>query len=84
MTLKELHIELQEYDYGGARKGDYRVTIRVVENSNEIKMTLPPEMGLLMVNQAKDLIHKFSLRAANQLHDELLLATPEAPKQIEA
>jgi hypothetical protein len=80
MTLKELRIELITY---GPLKGGYDVTIRVTEGSNEIKLALPPELGEAMVNQAKDLIHKFSVRAADRLHQELLLATPESQKQIE-
>jgi hypothetical protein len=78
MTLKSLRIELETY---GELKGSYEVTIAVVENYNEIKMTLPPEMGEGFVLQAKDLIHKFSKRAADRLHAELQLATPE-PKQL--
>lgn len=80
MTLKSLTIELQTY---GDDKGKYEVTIQVLENYNEIKMVLPPEMAVAMVNQAKDLIHKFSIRAADRLHQELLLAGREPQKQIE-
>lgn len=74
MTLRSLSITLQTY---GTAKGSYEVTITVTENHNEIKMVLPPELGAAMVAQAKDLIHKFSVRAADQLHQELQLAAPE-------
>lgn len=74
MILQSINITL---DTWGSNKGSYRVTIRVSESDNEIKMVLPPEVGAAMVAQAKDLIHKFSVRAADQLHQELLLATPE-------
>jgi len=81
MILKRLTIELATY---GDNKGKYEVTIEVMENYNEIKLALPPEMGAAMVVQAKDMIHKFSKRAADRLHEELQLATPEPVKQIEA
>lgn len=79
MILRRLTIELQTY---GHAKGSYDVTITVMENLNEIKLTLPPEMGEAMVLQAKDLIHKFSKRAADRLHEELQLATPEPQKAL--
>lgn len=71
MILRRLSIELNTY---GTNKGSYDVTITVMESANEIKLTLPPEMGEAMVVQAKDMIHKFSKRAADRLHEELQLA----------
>lgn len=79
MILRDLTIRLETY---GHQKGSYEVTIIVMENNNEIKFCLPPEMGEAMVLQAKDMIHKFSKRAADQLHQELQLATPEPQKAI--
>ena len=73
MTLKKLEIELQQW---GDDKGRYRVTIEVMENRNEIKLALPPEMGEALINQTKELIRKFSIRAADRLRDELSLAAP--------
>jgi hypothetical protein len=79
MILRDLTIRLETY---GAMKGSYNVVITVMENSDEIKLTLPPEMGEALVLQTKDFIHKFTKRAADQLHEQLKLATPEPQKQI--
>lgn len=78
MTLKNLTISLQQW---GDNKGKYEVTIEVMENGNEIKLALPPEIGEAFCNQTKELIHKFTVRAADRLRDELVLAQP---KQLEA
>lgn len=80
MILRDLTIRLETY---GPTKGSYNVTITVMEDANEIKLVLPPEMGEALVLQAKDLIHKFTKRAADQLYAELKLATPEPQRQIE-
>lgn len=79
MILRDLTIRLETY---GHKKGSYDVAITVMENSNEIKLVLPPEMGEALVLQTKDLIHKFTKRAADQLHADLKLATPEPQKAI--
>ena len=73
MILKKLEIELQRW---GEDKGRYHVTIEVLENGNEIKLALPPEMGEALISQTKELIHKFTVRAADSLRDQLTLATP--------
>jgi len=74
MTLKRLNVSLEIW---GENKGKYEVEIEVLENRNEIKMVLPPEMGVALVGQVKDIIHKFSIQAADRLHDELLMAQPQ-------
>lgn len=79
MVLKALTINL---DTWGPNKGCYNVTIYVEENQSEIKLVLPPEMGHALVLQTKELIHKFTKRAADQLHAELTLAMPETPAQL--
>ena len=73
MLLNSIRIERDRY---GALKDSYEVTINVEENHNEIKFRLPPEASEAFVRQAKDLIHKFTVRAADQLHRELQIASP--------
>lgn len=80
MTLKNLAITLNTY---GIEKGSYDVSITVMENHGEITMKLPPEASHAFVAHAKDMIHKFAVRAADRLHAELQLADSQPVKQIE-
>jgi len=79
MTLKNLAITLNTY---GIEKGSYDVSITVMEHHSEITMKLPPEASHAFVAHAKDMIHKFTVRAADQLHAELQLAEPPPLNQI--
>lgn len=81
MLLNRIRIERETY---GPLKGSYNVKIEVQEHGNEISMNLPPEASQAFVEQAKEIIHKFAVRAADQLHRELQLSEPDAPKQLEA
>jgi hypothetical protein len=74
MILKSVLITLNTY---GVEKGSYDCTITVTERYGDIQMKLPPEASSAFVEQTKALIHKFTVRAADQLNRDLELSHPE-------
>ena len=74
MLLKSVRIELNTY---GVEKGSYDCKITVSERYGDIELRLPPEASAAFVEQTKELIHKFTVRAADQLNRDMELAHPE-------
>lgn len=79
MILNSIRIQRETY---GPLKDSYNVQIEVREPAGTITLNLPPEASQAFVEQAKEIIHKFTVRAADQLHRELQLSEPETPAQI--